>query len=116
MLKATTLSGAWKVVVEPFRPILHILNETLHQVTPDHVVDVMLRTQRAAGSRIPVRTIRVDRMSAVTVDQALQEQLSRQDVTCTRNLEAQKEPPIRLEGDPQPSLLAAYLDPRLIDE
>jgi len=35
MLKATTLSATWKAVVEPFRPILHILNETLHQVTPD---------------------------------------------------------------------------------
>jgi hypothetical protein len=44
MLKAATLSATWKVVVEPFRPILHMLDETLHQVAPDRIVDVMLQT------------------------------------------------------------------------
>ena len=57
------LSAMWKVVVKPFRSILHILNETLHQVTPQHIVDVMLQTQRATSSRILVCTMRVDRMT-----------------------------------------------------
>jgi hypothetical protein len=29
-------------------------------------------------------------------------------------MEAKKEPPVRLEGQPQPSFLASNLDPRLI--
>jgi len=45
MLKATAFRSAWKVVVEPLRPILHILNETLHQIAAQHIVDVMLQTQ-----------------------------------------------------------------------
>jgi hypothetical protein len=44
MLKATTLSATRKVVVEPFRPIVHILEEKLHQVAMRHVVDVVLQT------------------------------------------------------------------------
>jgi len=115
MLKATTFSTTWKVVIESLSPILHVLDETLHQVAPDRVVDLMLQTQRAACGRIPVRPIRIDRMPSITVDQALQEQLSRQDVTRPRKMEAKKEPPIRLESQPQPGLLTAYLDPRLIN-
>jgi hypothetical protein len=56
MLKATMHPATRKVVVEPLRAILHVLNETLHQVTPQRLVDIMLQTQRAAGSRIPIRT------------------------------------------------------------
>lgn len=115
MLEATTLSTAWKVVVEPLRTILHILNETLHQIPPQRIVDVMLQTQRAAGGGIPVRPIRVDWMPAIAVDQALQEQLSRQDVTRPREIEPEEEPPVGLESQPQPSLLTAYLNPRLIN-
>jgi len=44
MLKVTTLPPTWKVIVEPLRTILHILHKPLHQVTPGHVVDVMLQT------------------------------------------------------------------------
>jgi hypothetical protein len=44
MLKATTLSATRKVVVEPFCPIVHILDEKLHQVATRHIVDVMLQT------------------------------------------------------------------------
>jgi len=115
MLKATTDPATWKVIIEALRPILHILHKPLHQVPSDRVIDVMLQTQRAAGSRIPIRSIRIDRMPTIAVDQALQEELSRQDVTRTREVEAQKEPPVRLEREPQPSLLTPYLDPRLIN-
>ena len=76
----------------------------------------MLRAQRATGSKIPIRPIRVDRMPAAKVDQVLQEQFSRQDVTRPRNMESEKEPLIGHERKPQPNLLAACLDPRLIDE
>ena len=116
MLKAATVSATWKVVIESLSPILHVLDETLHQVAPDRVVDLMLQTQRAACGRIPVRPIRIDRMPSITVDQALQEQLSRQDVTRPRKIEAQEESAVRLERQPQPSLLAAHLDPRLVNE
>jgi hypothetical protein len=115
MLKATTLSATWKVIIETFRPILHILHKPLHQITPNRVVDMMLQTQRATRGRIPVRTIRIHRMPTITVDQALEEELSRQDVTRPRKIEAQEESAVRLEREPQPSLLAAYLDPRLIN-
>jgi len=116
MIKPATLRSAWKVIVEPLSPILHILDETLHQIAAWDIVDVMLQTQRAARGRIPVSPVGVDWMAAITVHQPLQEKLSRQDVTRPREIEAQKEPSIRLECEPQPSLLASDLDPSLIDE
>jgi transposase InsO family protein len=45
MLETTAFRSARKVIVESFRPILHILHKPLHQITPDHVADVMLQTQ-----------------------------------------------------------------------
>jgi hypothetical protein len=33
MLKATTLSATWKVIIDPFRPILHILHKPLLNLT-----------------------------------------------------------------------------------
>jgi hypothetical protein len=68
MLEAATLSAAWKVIVEPFRSILHILDETLQQIATDRIVDVMLQTQRATCSRISVSPIRVDWTSPIPID------------------------------------------------
>jgi len=42
MVETATLPEAWKIVVEAFSSILHILNETLHQVASNSIVDVML--------------------------------------------------------------------------
>jgi hypothetical protein len=55
-------------------------------------------------------------MLSVTVDEALKEQFSSRDVTRPRDIEVQEESPVWLEGQPQPSLLAPDLDPRLVDE
>ena len=76
MLKAATLPPTWKVIVELFGPILHVLDEALHQIAARTIVDMMLQTQRATCGRIPICTIRVCRMPTITVDQALQEKLS----------------------------------------
>ena len=91
------LPATGKVIVEDLRPILHILHKPLHQIPPHRIVDVMLQTKTAAGIRIPVPTIRVDRTPPITVDEALKEQFSRQDVTRTTQAKAQKEPAVRLE-------------------
>ena len=53
-------------------------------------------------------------MSTITVYQALKEQVSRQDVTNTAQMKAWKEPPVGLEREPQPSLLATNPEQSLI--
>jgi len=58
----------------------------------------------------------VDWTAAIAVDQALREQLSCRDVTRPGEMKADRESPLRLEGQPQPSLMTPNLDPRLIHQ
>ena len=87
VIKAAMLLPAWKVVVEAFSPILHVLDETLHKITPQTIVDMMLQAEASTGIRVPVGSIRVDGMTAIPVDQALKEELSSQDITRTAEIE-----------------------------
>ena len=93
MLMGTTHPAACKVVAETFSPIVQVLDETLHQIASGRVADVVLQPQRSARGRILVSPIRAQWTPAITVNQALNEQLPCQDVTRAREMESQKEPP-----------------------
>jgi len=43
VVEAATLLPALEVIVEAFGSILHMLNETLHQVPPQIIIDTMLQ-------------------------------------------------------------------------
>jgi hypothetical protein len=45
MLKAAMLPATWKVIVEDLRPILHVLDEALHQIPPNRIVEMMLKAE-----------------------------------------------------------------------
>ena len=45
VVELATLPEAWEVIVELFGSILHILDETLHQVASKQIIDMMLQAQ-----------------------------------------------------------------------